>query len=265
MTQPQKRALPSYRDPPVVEVLLGVTFKPVPEMSVAHVGRWWEQLGDNYEVRDVAPLSVVVEGFGGASTRQVELLEVPPTPRVWFSHKNGAELVQLQRDRFVCNWRKADDDTEYPRFDAVSGTFYERLASFQKFMRGVSDAPLEFVQFELTYVNHIHPDTHWKEFADIGEVFPDLKWRREPRFLPSPETIDSNAAFRLPDETGRLHVRIRTAARRNDQQPLFVLESMARGVSDDIEHWFSVAHEWIVRGFADLTSEAVQKDTWRIK
>ena len=28
-------------------------------------------------------------------------------------------------------------------------------------------------------------------------------------------------------------------------------------------NWFDLAHEWIVRGFADLTTEKIQQNIWR--
>ena len=46
--------------------------------------------------------------------------------------------------------------------------------------------------------------------------------------------------------------------------PLLVLEIKTRGIGESttkeaIREWFDVAHEWIVRGFTDLTTPEIQK------
>jgi hypothetical protein len=49
--------------------------------------------------------------------------------------------------------------------------------------------------------------------------------------------------------------------------PLFILEMRCRGISKSLEYadlkkWYNLAHEWIVRGFADITSLECQKKIW---
>jgi len=71
----------------------------------------------------------------------------------------------------------------------------------------------------------------------------------------------------LPGALGRLQAKLSQATRKEDQMPLIVLELSAKGIGDDktpagLFAWFDVAHEWIVRGFADLTTERAQKDLW---
>jgi hypothetical protein len=43
---------------------------------------------------------------------------------------------------------------------------------------------------------------------------------------------------------------------------------IARGLGESkdrrgIREWFDTAHEWIVRGFADLTTDRIQTKVWR--
>jgi len=46
------------------------------------------------------------------------------------------------------------------------------------------------------------------------------------------------------------------------------LELTAKGLGEEktneaIRSWFDLAHEWIVRGFTELTEEEVQKTIWK--
>jgi hypothetical protein len=106
---------------------------------------------------------------------------------------------------------------------------------------------------------------------DIGNVFPDFCFRvNERRFLPEPEGFSWRTTFVLPNKVGRLHVTIRNGISRDKNIPVLMIELTVRGIGNDksIEGmwpWFDLAREWIVRGFADLGSDQVQKDVWRRK
>jgi hypothetical protein len=48
---------------------------------------------------------------------------------------------------------------------------------------------------------------------------------------------------------------------------ILVLELAAAGPPSDqteggLESWFEVAHEWIVKGFEDITDKEVQRSVW---
>ena len=47
---------------------------------------------------------------------------------------------------------------------------------------------------------------------------------------------------------------------------MFVLDLTTRGISNEgIQEWFDMAHEWIVRGFEDLTTSEIQEKVWKKK
>lgn len=252
---------PEFENPPVIEVVCGVAFPPVPGFTIAHVGRWWDELGEEFQqVDEVPPLAVVIEG-PGPHTREV-FADAMPIPRMWFTSSAGDRLVQLQRDRFLTNWRKTSPDHTYPRYDRVSSDFFDLLSRFEQFCETHADAKPDLKQYELSYINHLPQGEGWDTLGNIGNVFPDLSWRDDGRFLPSPEGLDARIAFALPEDAGRLHIRLQVARRRQDNQPILVLDLTARGFLPDTKKWFGLAHEWIVRGFADFTGDAVQKDLW---
>lgn len=160
------------------------------------------------------------------------------------------------------------DDT-YPRYTSVFQNFRTAFSKFDAFIKSNSLGAIEPLQYEITYVNHILQGKGWTTLNDIGCIFPDFTWRAEtPRFLPEMEAVNWRTSFLLPNHLGRLHVTIRSAVRRTDNCPLIIVELTVRGIGNDrslqvMWGWFDVAHELIVHGFTDLTSEKTQKEIWR--
>ena len=74
--------------------------------------------------------------------------------------------------------------------------------------------------------------------------------------------------FSLPEDRGTLTVNVVPAVRVKDQVPTLKLEMSAKVRTtsksiDDTWSWFDLAHEWIVRGFDDLTQEEFQTTAWK--
>jgi hypothetical protein len=153
----------------------------------------------------------------------------------------------------------------------VTQMFQKHLSSLQAFLNETSLGTITPLQYEMTYVNHIPQGDGWEAVRDIGKVFPDFTWQaNEQRFLPIPDGINWRTSFLLPNRTGRLHVKIQNGPRRDDGRPLLLFELTARGIGNETSSeamwsWFDLAHEWIVRGFTDLTNCEVQKNLWRRK
>ena len=106
--------------------------------------------------------------------------------------------------------------------------------------------------------------------SDIKETFPDLAWNStEKRFLPQPVTLGGQVVFSLPDDKGRLNVTLQHGEKKQpDKCPVLILQIKAQGLGEEksmdaVWEWFEVAHEWIVRGFTDLTGTTIQKEVWR--
>jgi len=268
MTRPEP--LPSFERPPVIEVVCGMTFKPLDGLLAPHLGLLWEKLKqDGYtKCQEVAPLAPAVEQFDGPQSPSFEVTDTPPLARIWFTRDDENGIIQVQRDRFLHNWKKARPGDEYPHYDAVIAKFREKLASFEAFVLDAEVGQLEPQQYEMTYVNHIMQGNGWHSLREIGKVFPDVGWRDQTgRFLHSLEAVNIRLSFVLPNRSGRLHATIRTALRRQDGFPMLLLDMTARGIPkehsrDAMWEWFDIAHEWIVRGFADLTGPEMQGPVW---
>lgn len=258
----------NYENPPVVEVVCGVLFKPDPKLTVAHVGRLWEALGKGFDkVQEVPPLLSFVERFDPPQPEAKGIAEGRPTllmPRVWFVSGDGDHLVQFQRDRFLCNWRKLTPEHKYPDYDWVIAEFYRHLEQFEEFSRRELGSAPSYVQYELTYINHMLAGGGWNDLGDLGSVLPDFTWRKQDgRFLPVPQGLDWRLTYELPEKQGRLHVHAANGERESDNQKLLLLDLTARGYGDDLKKWFDLAREWIVKGFTDLTGPSMQKSIWR--
>jgi len=116
------RMLPDFENPPLVEVALSVQFEPIEQMRTPQIGFLWAEFRDRFPVtQEHPPVDPVIERFGiartGAPEVRLQMLESPPLPRVWFVNPTGTELIQVQNDRFIHNWRKVDDGDKYPRSD----------------------------------------------------------------------------------------------------------------------------------------------------
>lgn len=267
--------LSAYSNPPVIEVVCGLNFVPLDAFKSIHIGLLWERFKENFpQVEEHPPLTTVIEQYGIAPvappTAQIQMLQVPPLPRVWFIDESGRRILQIQRDTFLHNWRKLTPEDHYPRFNTVLGTFKDQFQVFGDFIQTHDLGRVDPIQCELTYVNHIAQSEFWSLGDSLCGVFPDFSWRKgNDRFLPLYRGFVLQNTFILPDEMGRLYVSLQIANRKNESSydPIIAMEMKARGIPKDqstvtVWEWFDVAHEWIVRGFSDLTSEGIQKKVW---
>jgi len=253
--------LPSYRKPPVIEVVCGLRFEPLEGLKIPHIGLFWEKVRKEFpNCQHAAPLGV------GPGTIDPDI--GLPLLRVWLINKANDRLIQIQRDAFIYNWRKRQENRPYPRYRRIISSFERNLDRFTKFLddHGINlPTPTEC---ELTYINHIVQGEGWQTAADSRKIFRDFNWRSgRGRFLHNPLETTWQAAFALPEDKGRLNVKLEQGTRKIDDMPVLVLTLSARGIGSDkslhaLWSWFPIAHEWIVRGFADLASSQIQREVW---
>ena len=260
--------LPEYENPPVTEVVCGVLFNTLEAFSLPYLGLFWECVRDEYpKCQEVAPLMPLIENFGENQGSTFQLGNDFPVPRIWFLSREEAGIIQVQRDRFLHNWKKSADDSLYPRYHAVIDLFKKHLSTFENFVGEHGLGKVTPIQYEMTYVNHIPQGDNWHDFSDLGGVLHDYDWTRG-RFLTDIEHLNFKTTFALPKNQGRLHVSIRDAKRRSDSKPTLLFELTVRGFPTDQStearwQWFDLAREWIVRGFTDLTTQEIQEKVWR--
>lgn len=253
--------LADYDRPPVIEVVYGAMFAPLPAWKLPHVGVFWQRIADEFPRCEHAPPITGRDDF-------VDLTTGLPIPRAWLISAADDRLVQLQPGRFLFNWRRREEAGPYPRYGTLSDRFFALFQKFRDFVAANQLGEIEVSDYELTYINHIFEQDGWTFPDNVGRVIDHLSWQTgRYRFLRSPLQIGWQVRFAFADGPGTLLVKLNPAKRAKDEKTLLVLELSAHGLPgeaplDNIDKWFSCAHQWIVRGFEDITSEEAQKELW---
>jgi uncharacterized protein (TIGR04255 family) len=270
---PRPKHLPDFDNPPIVETVLSVQFETLPLIQTAHLGLLWNEYRPAFpRTEERPPLDPVIERFNESPSSRVgfkiQAFDNPPIPRLWFMNAQGNEMIQVQNDRFVKNWRKEGDREQYPHYnDTIRPNFDRDYRVFVAFLRENQLGSPRVNQCEITYVNHILAGEGWQHFGELEKIF--TFWR-SPDLTPpgSAEDLRVHARFPIPDEAGepigRLHVDLQPAVRTSDNRPMYVLHLTARGqVGADLE-FFDLGRDWIVQTFKRLTKNSMH-DIWRIK
>jgi uncharacterized protein (TIGR04255 family) len=254
--------LPDFSDPPVVETVLSVQFDRLSAARTAHFGLYWGEIRDRFpKTEERGELPPVVERPPGLPPLgvgiQFEALQAPPTPRFWFINENGTELIQLQRDRFITNWRKTGEGDEYPRYERVREGFERDFSGFRDFVSRHQLGAIRINQCEVTYTNHIPAGRGWNSHIDISKVF--AVWRQPEAVYPGPaQDLMFQAGFPILDNSGafvgRLHATVQSVMRLTDGAHMFVFDLTARGQVGEGTAFFDLGREWIVRSFKELTT-----------
>jgi len=252
-----------FENPPVTETILSVQFAPLRGLTLPYMGLFWGQVRSQYPTQEVKPpLSPVIEDFSSPPTAPSLGIEVSSEPdaRFWLVDGTSTQLIQIQRDRFIRNWRKGEAPNDaYPRYDELRPRFEHDWLSFVGFLEREKLGTPEVNQCEVTYINHIGLGTGWNSLSDAHRVLTVLKAQEGREFLPEPEMVIVNVRFVMPERRGRLHVSAQPAIRRQDGSAVMQLTLTARGRPEssrleDIVAWFNLGHDWIVHGFVDLTT-----------
>lgn len=271
MSENRPPGLPEFGKPPLVEVALSLQFAPVPGLTTAHIGLLWQKFRSRLPlIQEHPPLDPVLENFDPPKPPHVDIVfgNKPPVPRVWFLSEAKTELLQIQQDRFVHNWRKTGEDAAYPRYESIRDQFQSEVEAFSHFLNKERLGALSINQCEITYVNHIEFDALETDFGKVEKLITNWRSLRESASLPMPEELILNWRYRMPDEAGRLHVMVRPAWREQGQR-FWTMSLMARGrpSPEGVEGafaFFDRGRKWIVNGFTDLTTESMHRHWERL-
>ncbi|MBV7524789.1 TIGR04255 family protein [Pseudomonas sp. PDM29] len=253
MTKPVNQPLPSFRNPPINEVVCGCQFEQLKSFKVTHFGDLWARLKKDFpNVEHALPIANA-DGFV-PEDQETNL----PFIRSWFINNTDSRLIQFQPDRFYYNWRKRERELTYPRYEEVFSCFEKYYKVFGDFISENKLGVLTPTVWELTYTNHIALDVapHRR-----GGFFKELYWNSDSdRFLPNPSNPVWAATFDMPNAAGTLLVKLGSGKVKGEENKVQILELAARGPVIDrseaaMNEWFGLAREWIVRGFTDLTSK----------
>lgn len=174
----EQPTLPSYRQPPLVEVAISIRFTCQPDVNIAHLGAFWSQVRDRFSsVVSTQPIVARGDDAGAKWTPPSIRFALSSTPdcRLQLSSPNDeAWMWQVQSDRLVVNWRK-QPDASYPRYTATANEFHD---AWRKWVQFLKDYGLQTKAhaWEVTYVNEIPsgPGELWSTPEDWPDVLPGL-------------------------------------------------------------------------------------------
>ena len=250
-----------FENPPINEVVMGVYFsEPVLDLRSQHIGLFWSK------VREQFPSVEQRNPAGGIEALNVSAGEVFPMPRYWFISQDGTDLLQVQRNALLMNWR--NKDTEYPGFhEHLEPKFDKCFKDFLKFIQNetsVNDLTIDLC--ELTYINVIERGDYWSGSADISNILPSFH-----ALDIGKDSIPSvNCAYDYElSEDLHLRVEVKSATlTRDPSKPVLVLEIKANGKISPASHadakaWFDRAHGEILSCLLKMTSKEIQEKHWK--
>jgi uncharacterized protein (TIGR04255 family) len=260
--------LPDFEQPPVIETVLAIHFREIPELSSARIGQFWaERLAQELpDASDRPPHSPPLERFGPGDqtvSMRLQLSSKPPVARSWFA--GGNQLVQVQPNWFATNWRRTDAEPGYVHYPTTRERFERWFAEFATFVDSAVGKPIVPVQCEVTYVNEIPLSEEDRSVGPLGGTLKGAK-PSAGEFLPVPERAAVSWTYRIDDERGlgRLHLSAQNA---NRDAVRLVLTARGRPTEESIPaalDFFDLGHEWIVMGFKDVTTDQMWR-RWGIR
>jgi uncharacterized protein (TIGR04255 family) len=245
--------IPSYTTPPLTEVVCGVQFDTLP-LQTRHLGQFWTEVSNEYPLtQDLPP----VPEFGDFPS--VNILVMPPLRRTFMATSSTEYAIQIQENRLHYNWRKLNPELTYPRFPTVFHRFLESWGLFSDFVRRQGLAEPRPKRYELTYVNELNS----LGTLSVEQAIKLFDWEQiEAEFLPKPQGTNIAWSFSLPEQKGTMNVSTNRFTK-PDGRATVVLTLQCSGPSTaenySLNEWFDTAHEWIVRGFTDLTTLQAQR------
>jgi len=262
--------LPEFDRPPLVETAIGVVFVPAEGWRLPHFTRFGRHVEDAYSAAEPQErvIATPLEEFGTLPAPTTLVFE-SAAALWWYTDDQHGRLIQLQRDRFVHNWRKTTANDRYPKYEQIREQFRTAWLSYLGFLAKENLPVPTVLQIEIDYVNHIERGNGWQSASDIAKLTPLIAAPRAD-FLPLPEATLLNVRYLIPENRGRLHVTLQPAIRNSDKVELLQLTIGAHGRPsgsdvDSIMNWCDLGHEWIVRGFVDVTTPRMHELWGRIR
>lgn len=269
------RTLPEFDNPPVGEVVLSIQFEPLQSLNAAQLGYIWSLFKAEFpKATQKTPIEPVIEKFTDKSAQigkgfSFTLVNDDLVPRMWFKNESETDLIQVQRDRFLRNWIRQDED--YPRYEHVRQGFEETFTRLCEFLREEQLGEIQPTQAEVTYINQIVLDGEkpW----DVGSALKCFDSSDVECGFLTLESTQADLKYVISDGTGakvgRLYVKAYPTLKRSDLSEMIRMDLTARGIIgepphsiQDVFNFFDLGHETIVTTFAHLTTDEMHR-LWR--
>jgi uncharacterized protein (TIGR04255 family) len=259
--------LPDFERPPIAELVLSIQFANLTAFRNIHAGILWQQFAQRYpNVEEYPPIAPVFEMFGVPPAinemPQFTFVTGPNPVRYWFIAADGTELLQVQPDRLVHNWRQQKPEDAYPRYEPVRERFEAEIREVQQFLALGSLGEIKPNQCEVTYINNITLDTTDPPEAHLDDIFTIWTEHYSDGYLHRIERAQINASYVIRHDggepLGRLYAAIQPAVHRLTSTRLLQFSLTARGKPKDESidaalEWLDQGRIAVVRSFTSLT------------
>lgn len=260
-----ERQIITFENPPIDEIVCDIVFDPIVKLGTEHIGSLWERFKpDFHRIEDQS----IMPPLFSLSEEYLNSRQIPPLPRIWFVHQNENEVIQMQYDRFIYNWRKRRRDDVYPGYAAVIGNFRKYLTHFEEFLTMEKLGGIVLKQYELVYTDLIFKSEGWETAADLEKVFSNFFSLKDQKVLSADiRNFHWLMEFGLPKDFGQLQLSIHLGQRLSDKREVIKIEfkAISNQPYQPISDWFNVAHKTIFDIFINLVSEEIQDQYWRRK
>jgi len=268
---PSSENHPKFNNPPVIEVYFRQYFETLNSLKTPHIGIFWDIVKNSFPNFETKPyLPPQIETFGNSPQNPTQkVIQIPTMQRTWFLSESENEILQIQPDQLINNWRRINPDDQYPHYDEIVEKYFQYSNLFEKFIfdRGLGE--IQPRQLELVYINHITSSNGWTPDTPLEVIFPNFQTSSsQKKFLPNIDSVDWTNTYVLPNQEGRLYSTIRTILHKKyGNEPILQFQLLVRGIGKDcspegIRKWFDQAHDWIVFSFEELTSKQIQLKSW---
>ncbi len=261
--------VPPYHDfvfanPPIVEMVFSVQFTQLNSVQFSTWINYWHSIRETYPnieifppIPDFTPAPLDTDGIAGLHLGELRGDDL----RLWLMTADKSELLQVQRSRFVRNWRKISLDGKYPKYDALKPQFEESWKGFVKFLASNQQTLPHPNQYEITYVNQIDLQDS-QPYRNYDKLFTWWVGQKMSQTL-NPSHISSSIVFDFLEDSCRVAINIKPAIRKADLKQIIVMELIGRGIDsnpnqDSMMQWFDRAHVNIRKCFFELTTPEAQ-------
>ena len=281
MVQGRSEKLPKFANPPVVEVLISAQFEQLTAMHVGHLGLLWERFKTKFpRIMQQPALPHAIERKGAVQPPIVPTFSLmapaDQVQRLWMISEDDSQLVQVQSDRFMCNWRRYHNATAaYPSYEGHNRPEFEvDFKTFRTFVADQGLGDLKFDQCEVSYVNHIRPGKGWTNLSQLDRVFKGWSLAYPPLAGSAADAIACRIRHEVADGGGKFvgHLfvdldsvyTLPTPPSSGELSPVFQLQLTVRGrpLQEGVQgvmEFMDFAHSIIVKSFAEVTTPEMHK------
>lgn len=249
-----------YERPPVVETAFALLFPPVKGWTVFHLGLLWGRLRKRYahaEAR-LPTGSVQLDDLNLKLGPDIHLESFPL--RSWFIDAPNNQLLQVQSNAFIRNWRALEAEHKYIHYSDLKPLFQEDWATYREFLRDERLPQPNVFQCDVTYINHLVKGREWNTLEEIGSLFKPARFDVKGGSVTAISFLAnvSNHQVRMDASPGL----------RPDGTPIIQLTLNVNGKpsgasESDIWAKLDECHHLLVTTFAEITADEVQRRIWR--